>query len=234
MSKPTFNLADFSGEARLFPLPGLVFFPRVIQPLHIFEPRYRQMTADALASDKLIALALPRPGWEEDYHGAPALHPIICLGGIIASKRLPDGRYNLHLLGLSRARLLEELPHDKLYRQARVQLLAEYPVTGAERRQYWQQRLAEKLQLWLPGSAAASEAFQQLLGLMSPGEIGDQIAHALPLGVEFKQSLLEELDDEVRLTRLFEHLEAKGPDFFPPASEQPPRPRRVPHDFSAN
>ena len=57
------------GQARLFPLPNLVLFPHVVQPLHIFEPRYRQLMADALADDRLIAMALLRPGWEEDYHG---------------------------------------------------------------------------------------------------------------------------------------------------------------------
>ena len=74
-------LSVFTGMARLFPLPNLVFFPQVVQPLHIFEPRYRQMTADALAGDRLMALVLPRSGWEADYAGSPAVperfpHPV--------------------------------------------------------------------------------------------------------------------------------------------------------------
>ena len=62
MSDDFSPLAGFAGTARLFPLPNLVFFPQVMQPLHIFEPRYRQMTADALAGDRLIALVLLTAG----------------------------------------------------------------------------------------------------------------------------------------------------------------------------
>ena len=79
------------GVIRLFPLPNLVLFPGAMQPLHIFEPCYRQMTADALVGDRLIALALPRPGWEADYVGKPALHPVACVGRILAEQRLDDG-----------------------------------------------------------------------------------------------------------------------------------------------
>src|SRR5271155_3631888 len=82
-----FPLAEFSGKARLFPLPNLVFFPQVMQPLHIFEPRYRQMTADALEEDRLIALVLPRPGWDKPYAGSPAIHSVACLGRILAEQK---------------------------------------------------------------------------------------------------------------------------------------------------
>src|SRR6266436_1472543 len=95
MSDDPSPLANFTGHARLFPLPNLVFFPQVMQPLHIFEPRYRQMTADALAGDRLIALVLPKPGWEKDYADKPALHSIACLGRIMAEQALDDGRYNI-------------------------------------------------------------------------------------------------------------------------------------------
>jgi uncharacterized protein len=242
MSKKTNPLTDFTGEARLFPLPGLVFFPQLLQPLHIFEPRYRQMTADALASDRLLALVLPRPGWEEDYEGKPALHRIACIGQIVASKQLPDGRYNLHLMGLSRARIIEELPDDKLYRRARVKLLSASPILLVERQQYWRQRLLDKLPAWFPGPPAATEHIRQALNWESVplglllGALCDKIAYALPLDVEVKQELLEELDDEARLRSLFTHLDSKSADFFPTVlapDKTPPR-RQVPHDFSSN
>src|SRR5881227_3891120 len=121
-------LANFPGTARLFPLPNLVLFPHVVQPLHVFEPRYREMTADALAGDRLIALALLQPGWEADYEGRPAVHPIACLGRVVADQLLPDGRYNLLVRGLSRLRLLGEVPDDKPYRTARAELVAEGPL----------------------------------------------------------------------------------------------------------
>src|SRR5262245_22614460 len=136
MSQGPFSLDDFQGTARLFPLPNLVLFPHVAQPLHIFEPRYRQMMADALAEDRLLALALLRPGWEEDYHKRPLLYSLVCLGRIWQGEMLPDGRYNLVLHGLCRARVVEELETGKLYRTARVELPDEVEVecaTAAER-----------------------------------------------------------------------------------------------------
>ena len=131
MSDELFSPEQFSGTVRLFPLPNLVLFPHVLQPLHIFEPRYRQMTADALADDRLVALALLRPGWQNDYEGRPPLYPVACLGKIVADQALDDGRYNLLLRGLSRVRIDHEVPTGKLYRSAGVELLADGPTPSA-------------------------------------------------------------------------------------------------------
>ena len=92
----------------LFPLPNVVLFPNVFLPLHIFEPRYREMVADALAGDRMIGMVLLRPGWEHDYDGRPPVYPIGCSGVITHVERLPDGRYNIVLRGLERFRILEE------------------------------------------------------------------------------------------------------------------------------
>src|SRR6266404_347720 len=113
-------LAGFCGVARLFPLPNLVLFPHVMQPLHIFEPRYRQMTADALSGDRYIAMVLPMPGWEDSYEAAPPLHPVACIGRIIAEQLLDDGRYNILLRGLARVRIVKEIHCKKMYRIART------------------------------------------------------------------------------------------------------------------
>src|SRR5205823_3865193 len=130
-----FSPESFSGRVRLFPLPNLVFFPHVMQPLHIFEPRYRRMTADALDGDGLIALAILQPDWEKDYEGKPAIYPVACVGKIVADQRLEDGRYNLLLRGLRRARVLRELADDKLYRRAEVALLSDVEVSKADRQE---------------------------------------------------------------------------------------------------
>ena len=76
---------QFSGRARLFPLPNLVLFPHVVQPLHVFEPRYVDLLHDALEDDRLIAMSLLEAGWEKDYEGRPALYPTACLGRISAT-----------------------------------------------------------------------------------------------------------------------------------------------------
>src|SRR5215471_18460248 len=114
-------MADLPSIIPLFPLPNVVLFPQVMLPLHIFEPRYRQLTVDALAGDRLIGMVLLRPGWESDYEGRPALYQTGCLGRILAEQRLDDGRFNILLRGITRVRLVVEIEHDKLYRSARVE-----------------------------------------------------------------------------------------------------------------
>ena len=105
----SFSVESFSGKVRLFPLPNLVLFPHVMQPLHIFELRYRDLLEDALAGDRLIAMSVLVPGWERNYEGRPRLHPMACLSRITTHCRLSDGTYNVLLLGLRRVRLLREL-----------------------------------------------------------------------------------------------------------------------------
>jgi Lon protease-like protein len=78
----------------IFPLPDVVLFPHMPLPLHIFEPRYRKMTADAMAGDKVIGMTLLRPGWESDYQGRPPVYPIGCAGQIEECVRLADGRFH--------------------------------------------------------------------------------------------------------------------------------------------
>ena len=73
MSDDASPLANFMGTVRLFPLPNAVLFPQVMQPLHVFEPRYRQLAEDALAGDRFIAMALLAPGWQSDPAGCPAI-----------------------------------------------------------------------------------------------------------------------------------------------------------------
>src|SRR6266478_35888 len=86
----------------LFPLPNVVLFPRAVLPLHIFEERYKVMTADALSGDRLIAMALLRPGWEKNYYGKAAIEPVVCLGQILTHEQLDDGKYNFLLQGICR------------------------------------------------------------------------------------------------------------------------------------
>src|SRR5947209_790301 len=118
--------ADLSAVS-LFPLPNVVLFPRAVLPLHVFEERYKAMIADALRGDRQIAMALLRPGWEKNYHGKPAIEPVVCVGKILTHERLPDGRYNFLLQGHTRARLVRELESDRPYRLAELELLPEDP-----------------------------------------------------------------------------------------------------------
>ncbi len=122
----------------LFPLPNVVLFPNVFLPLHIFEPRYRDMVADALEGDRMIGMVLLRPGWEGNYEGRPPVYPIGCSGLITHHERLPDGRYNIVLRGVEKFRIVEEIDDETMrgrsssYRVARVEILHE-PVIDADR-----------------------------------------------------------------------------------------------------
>jgi Lon protease-like protein len=231
MSPDPLDLSSFDGVARLFPLPNLVLFPHVVQPLHIFEPRYRQMTAHALASDRFLALALLRPGWEGAYEGNPAIHPVVCLGRIVADHLLEDGRYNLLLRGVNRARIVKELTSSTLYRNARVELLADVnPPAGAAASDLRKQ-LARLARAWLPQQKTMREQLDELFGSeLDVATLCDVFGFALPLPVEFKQMLLETIDVERRARQLLAHLEANTPA----AAEDAAEPRGYPPEFSAN
>jgi Lon protease-like protein len=219
---------SFSGLARLFPLPNLVLFPSVIQPLHIFEQRYRDMMADCLQDDRLIAMALLRPGWEEDYDKRPPIHPVVCIGRVLKEERLPDGRYNLLLHGLVRARIVAELPADKLYRTARVELLKETPIASPATEQVLRRQLGQHMSTWFAGQATALAQLQKLLESDLPlGNLCDIFAFTLTIDVEVKQQLLEQLDVEKRARQLLMHLKTCQPG----TAEAP---RKFPPDFSAN
>jgi Lon protease-like protein len=94
----------------LFPLPNVVLFPRMPLPLHVFEPRYRSLVADALETHRAIGMVLLKPGWEPDYHGRPAVYDVGCAGLIERCEQFEDGRYNLLLKGVARFRMTAERP----------------------------------------------------------------------------------------------------------------------------
>jgi len=109
----------------LFPLPGVVLLPGTILPLHIFEPRYRAMVADALDGDRTIGMAMMKPGWERSGR-TPPIFPVGGAGRIVEAEHLPDGRYNIVLEGEFRYRVVEESPPSP-YRVASVDLLSSIP-----------------------------------------------------------------------------------------------------------
>lgn len=106
----------------LFPLPNVVLFPEVPLPLHVFEPRYRALVTDALASHGTIGMALLKPGYQSEYHGRPPIFPLGCSGLIVETEKLADGRYNILLQGRERFRIVEERPGAP-YRLALVEPL---------------------------------------------------------------------------------------------------------------
>lgn len=109
----------------VFPLPDVVLFPGVRLPLHVFELRYRTMVRDALSGGRTLAIATLEPGWDRDYDGSPAFHPVGCLASFDQVEWLPNDCYDLLLTGTGRVRfgrVVREFP----YRACEVENL---PVT---------------------------------------------------------------------------------------------------------
>lgn len=228
MNEALHDFQDFGGVARLFPLPNVVLFPHVVQPFHIFEPRYRQMTKDALASDRLVAVVLLKPGFEEDYEGRPPIHDVACLGRIVADQPLPDGKYNLLVRGLCRLRLDKETLDDKPYRLASGWPLPD-PVHVDEAG--LREQLVAAVLEWLPPGASYTEQFKQLLNSPIPmGALCDVLGFMLPVAVEVKQAVLEELDIDQRARQLLDRLKSSSP----PEVLPPPRRFKYPPEYSTN
>jgi|APLak6261674355_1056100.scaffolds.fasta_scaffold04415_2 hypothetical protein len=118
---------------KVFPLPPVVLLPGSAAPLHIFEPRYREMVKDAVESDGLFAMAQVLPGQEALLQGGtPALEPMLCIGTITVNEQLEDGRYNLVLVGIARARIVRELPQTRLYREVEAELVEDEAIDDGE------------------------------------------------------------------------------------------------------
>ncbi len=194
----------------LFPLPNVVLLPNAVLPLHIFEPRYREMTRDALAGDKVIAMALLKPGWESDYHGRPPIDPVVCVGRILSHEMLEDGRFNFLLQGMSRARVIREIG-DRPYRMADVDLMTDQQVMEidlANERQRLIGMFSETALMELP---AASQFKKLLMGSLPTSAVADVVAFSLIENPALKQSLLAETDPRRRITRLLATLESLVP-----------------------
>ncbi|MGL4513427.1 MAG: LON peptidase substrate-binding domain-containing protein [Lacipirellulaceae bacterium] len=216
----TFDASSFSGVARLFPLPGVALYPRIVQPLHIFEDRYRALMEDALAGDRLITMAVLCPGWEGDYPGRPRLEPVACLGRIVAHHRMADGRFNLLLAGERRVRLVEELSPPQAFRRAAVEILDDIEPYGLtiDTTRLWRS-LAEAFRRALP-AGEPPEALQQVFSDETPlGLLADLAAYTLPLPTRVKVAALAEADVAVRAAALVAELSAgETPPFPPPFS----------------
>jgi uncharacterized protein len=204
-----FDAETFSGVARLFPLPNLVIYPHVMQPLHIYEERYREMLEDALATDRLIAMALLEPGWEADYESRPPVARYACLGKIVTHHRLKDGRYNLLLMGVGRIRIVEEMPPLRSFRQAKVELLGEtFANASTDHIDELECEMMAAFQRHLPCGCQAPEQLREMFSQHLPlCMMTDLAAYALPLDLALRQQLLAENRVDVRAQLLIEHLE---------------------------
>ena len=127
----------------LFPLANVVLFPHSRVPLHIFEPRYVQMTEAALEGERCIGMVTVRPEAIADMGGDPPVFPIGCSGVIEQIAQRPGGRYDLVLHGTHRFRIREEIPSEgeRIYRLGKVEALVDHFDPSGERAELQTQRL---------------------------------------------------------------------------------------------
>lgn len=186
----------------LFPLPNIVFFPQTRLPLHVFEPRYRQMIKDVLESDQRFGIVLLRSGWEADYFGAPPVHSIGTLGTVEQAVPLDDGRYNIVVRGDVRVRILDEVSRVP-YRTARV--VAD-PEKAREPKEAYAQRewladVSRQYLRYLPDQTAVPE-----IETVSLDALANALIMSLNLDNEEKQKLLEMSDVIARAEQIGNEL----------------------------
>ncbi|MGE0704594.1 MAG: LON peptidase substrate-binding domain-containing protein [Vicinamibacterales bacterium] len=202
----------------LFPLPNAVLFPNVFLPLHIFEPRYRAMVADALEGDRLVGMVLLRPGWQADYDGCPPVYPIGCIGVITHAARMDDGRFNIVLRGVGRFRIVEE-NHEQPYRRAIYETLSEKPLSPDDRLEIARQRerlegvLAPAVEQLGPRHAHHSSEIRSASPRTAAGLNDEELVNALAQYLDFdpleKLALLERNGLNSRAEALVELIEMK-------------------------
>ena len=182
-----------------------MLFPGVVLPLHIFEPRYRDMVADAIAAHRCLVVTMMQPGHE--CLSAPPLCDVGCLGRIIHADHLPRGRYDILVQGLERVRLLEELPSARAYRCFRAATMAR---PDAQDYLTAHQELARLQSCVLHLGAAAASSDQQLVEVLrstaDPLDLADILAAVLVSDPQRQQSLLASSDLRQRLTDLMDHM----------------------------
>lgn len=202
--------SEITGTVALFPLANAVLLPGAVMPLHIFEERYRQMTTDVLAgdtasSDQCIGMAILEDGHDEEYLRSPPIGSIMCLGKILSHELLADGRYNLLLVGLFRAKILREVKDPQTprpYRIAEYQRLTEPTVMEidlANERQKLMSVFAEPIFGKLP----VGQKLRELIRSSRPtSEIADVVAYHLVLDQALRRRLLEDPDPKRRVPKV--------------------------------
>jgi uncharacterized protein len=189
----------------IFPLPNVVLFPNVFLPLHIFEPRYRNMVSDALEGDRIIGMVLLRAGWEGDYEGHPAVYPVGCAGLITHVERHADGRYNIVLRGLQKFRLLGE-DRSRAYRLAQIETDME-TITGDDRDHLRRER--RRLEALLVPQPEGRGVDPKVPPSMADEDLVNTLAQYLDFEAVEKQALLERDGLLSRCRSLIELLEMK-------------------------
>ena len=204
--KDVCNLKDFSGVIPLFPLSTVVFFPNTLLPLHIFEPRYKHMVSNVIKSERIIGMALLKPGWEANYYGNPEVFDVVGMGRIVSSESFKDGRMNIVLYGLKRVKIVE-ITKDVPYRLARVEIMENTRCTSDE---IYRSKIEELITKWNFALDEKQKAHRININTRLPLEsLTDALATLIFSNVFDKQSLLAEPSVERRAEVIIRDLQTR-------------------------
>jgi uncharacterized protein len=195
MSEPLDRVIATASRLKVFPLPSVVMLPGGSVPLHIFEPRYRAMVRDALAQDSVFALAQIQPGQERFLAASPMLEPIVCAGTITMHEELEEGRFNLVLTGVVRARIIDEVSRQHLYRELVTQVLPDDEGTCEGEPEL----RAALLELMARLPMDIGQRLAQVTSNLHGGLLADAVAAAVVGDTLRRYELLETLDPRRRL-----------------------------------
>jgi len=193
----------------LFPLANVVLFPGVQAPLHIFEPRYRQLTEHALAGSRKIGMVAVRPEGLDSMPGNPPVFGVGCEGRITDAKRLPDGRFNILLLGTQRFRILRESAPagGLLYRVAEIERLEDaFDPAAGPRVLALRHRTIELVAEIARGARSDQQLTPELFRDVDDVTFVNALSNAFALPSSEKQGLLEAASIPERYERLISIL----------------------------
>ena len=211
MSDPD-PLDEFPNRFPIFPLPNVVLFPGTYLPLHVFEPRYRQMTEAALAGDAVIGMVLLRPDTDAMAARAP-IFDVGCAGRIVEHRKLEDGRFHMLLYGERRFRVARELESRALYREVEAELFHDPAFESlppsvqralVANRAQLEARMLELVRMSAPDGV---EPLRERMRALDPLLLTSAIAFGLDGPMLEKQSLLESADALARAELLLRVLE---------------------------
>jgi Lon protease-like protein len=200
---------NFQQWIPLVPLPNAVLLPRSVLPLHIFEPRYRTMTREALHGARLMSIALLKPGYQCVYHTLHAeIHPIVGVGRIIKHEELTDGRFHLLLGGVTRGRVVTE-DRSRVYRLARIEPI-DPCAAGVESEVECRRMLRDALVEGPLGKAAEQSGWLRLFQCqeMQISDLLDALAAVVLTDPAARQQFLEEASVLRRARLLLGRLES--------------------------
>jgi Lon protease-like protein len=190
----------------IFPLPNIALFPGAPLPLHVFEPRYRELVRDVLSGSKVLAVARLKPGFENDYQGRPAVFAVCGAGVIEGYRELDDGRYDILVRGVTRVRIVHEHPPLQKYRVVTAEALGDVP-SAPELVAAFHGRLRA---LWPALAPHLPEPIRDLTTFLREAEgagmLADRLASSMFGDAELTQRLLEERDPAERLRIVTDEL----------------------------